>query len=225
MHIKRMHEPRFLVNAECTGPGRRWRWLLAGLLLALATLTLADEATPEPAAPSAPAAAPEVAQVAPALPSSAIYAAPIFERQVTPQGTQGRALGPFFAWQSGNAGERFFALRPLFSYLSEPARAMLTVDFLWPFIYGYRAVGETTNHQGLLVFMQGSGDETRRNAEQFILFPIYAQGLTMEGESFHALFPIYGTVRNLFGVDMLRFALFPLWLEARKGDTVSRNWL
>ena len=130
-------------------------------------------------------------------------------------------FGPFVKWQK-RGDERVVALRPLFYFSSAPDAT--EGDILFPLLRtrsgrGYSLLNsidlfETENRQPEV----GGG-------ESFTLFPFLFYDRSDRGPSTLALFPLGGRILNHFNRDEIRFALFPLYGQTRKGSTTVTNIL
>ena len=121
-------------------------------------------------------------------------------------------VGPVFEYRATRDGGTFWALRPLYSRLSDPADDTRVSDIVWPL--------GTVHHQQeqlwwRLLLAYGSDLDVNRSdaAWNAALFPIYYQGRTRQGEDYWALFPIYGHLPHVLLMDDIDFALFPAYLN------------
>lgn len=96
-----------------------------------------------------------------------------------------------------------YALYPLFTYRRSPG--------------GYRwSVFSLINHYS---FEDAPKDPTQRG---FDLWPFYFSRDTGRPESsYHAVLPLYGTVKSRFGQDRLNWVLFPLYARWEKNNVVT----
>ena len=143
-------------------------------------------------------------------------------------------LGPFLFSQptplprSYGDAARFRGFRPFYvESLDETGRALQS-DVLYPlFSYrrdvdGYRwTLLSLVNHYSM------QGTPTANKDRGFDLWPFYFSRDTGSADTtYHAVFPLYGSVINRFGQDRLTWALFPLFgkFEKRGVTTTTTPW-
>ncbi len=133
-------------------------------------------------------------------------------------------LGPLFHYAEKEQTKQY-GVRPLF-FIKKDARADTTeVDILYP-LATYRREGKEKRLQILQLFSIKSEAPTIGPREEGVtLFPfIFYKKSEEEKKGYFALFPFYGTLRDKFGRDEIRFYLFPLYSTARRKDVISRNY-
>ena len=121
-------------------------------------------------------------------------------------------LGPVFEYRATRDGGTFWALRPFYSRVSDPASDTRVDDVVWPLGTFHRA------HEQLwwrLLLAYGSDLDVNRSdaAWSAALFPVYYQGRTRQGEDYWALFPVYGHLPHVLLMDDIDFVLFPAYLN------------
>jgi hypothetical protein len=141
------------------------------------------------------------------------------------EGQRQEALGPLFYSEERDT-ERLWALPPLFSDLKDPALERREIDFAYP-VLTYRRYGTEHRWQLLQVFAFAGGDNgDEQKAKRFTLFPFYFRQRSQEpGESYTAVFPFYGHLRNRLFRDDIFFVAFPFYSETHKGDIVTDNYV
>ena len=119
-----------------------------------------------------------------------------------------------------------WALAPLFSYTLDRATDFSEFDFLYPLI-GYDQFGpEYRFHIIQLFSFSGGQTQSATNVNRFTLFPIYFQQRSAIPElNYTALLPIYGTLKNRLFRDEVHFVMLPLYVQSRKRDIVTDNYL
>lgn len=140
------------------------------------------------------------------------------------QESAGRAgldlLGPLFHYEK-SPDRRHLALRPLFDWTTRPQGSRLL--FLWPL--GLYETGPAKTHFRLYPLVSYKkrikGSRGVRDRD-FMLLPILFAGSDPEEGSYFALFPLGGRLKGLLGREELRFFLFPLYSDSKKGD--NRAW-
>jgi hypothetical protein len=142
-------------------------------------------------------------------------------------------VGPLI-FRKGAAGEASVeGFRPLFARWSDAANATREINVLYP-IFTYRTDGETYRWS-VFQLINRSGDTPARKAqrpaameyETFDVWPFWFSRNTGEAQSsYHALFPIGGTIKSRLGFDELSWVLFPLYVHSEKKEstTISTPW-
>lgn len=133
-------------------------------------------------------------------------------------------VGPLFFHQVDATGDNTAAgLRPV--YLETRNGEKHESSFLYPFFiwrrqpdYSYFTFFHLLEHR------TGTGDLARHN-EQFDVWPFYFSRRSADPEkSYHALFPIGGTLKNRLSRDRIDFVLFPLYMQTeKKGRRVTHT--
>lgn len=140
-------------------------------------------------------------------------------------GSGTEAVGPIWGSRESD-GISTWRISPLFSRETEPQLDRSEWELLYPF-FTYDRFGTEWKVQFLqmLHFSGGStldGDVKKRQT----LFPFYFRQESPGGTNdYFAVAPFYGHIRNRLFRDEVRFALFPLWLETRKRDVVTQNFI
>lgn len=140
-------------------------------------------------------------------------------------GTGTEAIGPFWASRESD-GVSTWRLSPLISGEREPILDRSEWEFLYPFC-SYDRFGTEWKMQifQVLHFSGGStldGDIKKRQT----LFPFYfRQESAGATNDYLAIVPFYGHIRNRLFRDEVRFVLLPLWLQTRKRDVTTDNFL
>lgn len=121
-------------------------------------------------------------------------------------------LGPFFEYSATRDGATFWALRPFYSKVQDPAIDTRVTDVVWP-LGTFHRDREQSWWRFLLAY--GSDDDVACDASawKFTLLPIWFQGRSKAGEDYWALFPIHGHLPHLALMDDIDFTLFPLYFS------------
>ncbi|HWA26680.1 MAG TPA: hypothetical protein VG734_13555 [Lacunisphaera sp.] len=138
--------------------------------------------------------------------------------------TSVEALGPLIFARSGPETDQK-GVRPL--YLATQADGVRTGSFLYPFFTWRRESDYRTFSFFQLVNFRDSDPATGPFDKHFDVWPFYFSRTTPDPEeNYRALFPIAGTLKNRFGKDQIKFALFPLYAEVQKneGRTTHAPW-
>lgn len=121
-------------------------------------------------------------------------------------------VGPFFEYRATDRNEFFWAIRPFYSYMSDPNTDTEVSDFVWPISTWHRLHNQTWWRFALAY---GSDDDITNDDAGWktALFPLYFQGKDRLNKEYWALFPIYGHFPHILLMDDVEFALFPLYLK------------
>jgi len=154
-------------------------------------------------------------------------AGPLFDefRLTLTPGQRTEVLGPLFsAQESDSVTERRWT--PLFSITKDPIADYIEVDFAYPLLT-YDRFGKESRFQIFQWFSFGGGDSSRDTQHRlFTLFPLYFQRRSADpSENYTALIPIHGRLVNRLFRDEIKFTLMPLYLQSRKKDIVTDNYV
>lgn len=176
--------------------------------------------------PTAPARTGEKAPAATPLETPRWWGPLVTEFDLTLQpGTGTEAIGPFWASRESD-GVSTWRLSPLISGEREPILERSEWEFLYPLVT-YDRFGTEWKMQILqmLHFSGGStldGDIKKRQT----LFPFYFRQESSSGTNdYLAIAPFYGHIRNRLFRDEVKFVLVPLWLQTRKREVITDNYL
>ncbi len=132
-------------------------------------------------------------------------------------------LGPIIKFEK-KKNEREFAIRPLYFHSWDVDQDDSYSEFLYP-VASKKSEPGLSYFQGLHLLTSDFGPREKGAKNQFMLFPFLFYGQTPDQGSYFALFPVGGKIYHIFGLDEFRFALFPLFGQARKNDTTVTYWL
>jgi hypothetical protein len=149
------------------------------------------------------------------------------ERQWAPTMGRGKAAASGGPAKTGTTnGQSTFTLAPLFSRSVEPDLDTTSFDFLYPLLTYDRFGGEYRFQFFQLLSLAGSQSQSGLPAERFTLFPLYFQQRSREpGRNYTALLPFYGRLQNRLFRDEVKFVLYPAYVQTRKQDVVTDNYL
>jgi hypothetical protein len=123
-----------------------------------------------------------------------------------PEAGHASGLRPLYVGITGGDAEKTDILYPLFYYRRYPEH------YKWSIL-------ELVNHEGVLDSVTRAGGPTDRH---FDIWPFYFSHETADPiDTYHALFPIYGTMKYRLGFDRLSWVLFPIYVQSLKRDTRS----
>jgi hypothetical protein len=148
---------------------------------------------------------------------------PVSVRQTRPDGTleSGQYIGPFFFTKSTPAGE-LQGFRPLL--LQARAGDKESDYFLYPLFTWEKQTGFSSFSFFQLINRRRSADAAQPEVRSFDVWPFYFSKETGDpATTYHALFPIAGTIKQRLGYDRLHFILFPLYLQTEQAGVRILN--
>jgi hypothetical protein len=128
-----------------------------------------------------------------------------------------RIAGPLFERQSSTNKVRFLAARPFYSRSEDPARGRILSEFLWPVAMNKEGDGEDF-WRVLCAFGLDSAPAKQDQRNHVAVIPFLYTGRDMNGGRYFAVFPIGGTISELFFVDKIMFVLWPLYCHSSVRD-------
>lgn len=131
----------------------------------------------------------------------------------TSETTNVDVCGPLLFYAKA-AGAQQFCLRPIVAFVNDRKAESTEVDVLYP-LFTYDRRGNEYKWQ-LLQLVSGSGGTglVGTNFCRVTLFPIlFVQHSGEPSESYIALFPVGGTLKNRFFRDEIKFVLWPLYVR------------
>lgn len=133
--------------------------------------------------------------------------------------TRWSGLGPFLFGASKPSGETLHGFRPLWHHL-EAADGSSAMSIVYPF--WYREVDGQSDRKRWTFFNLINSDTGSEQIDSFSIWPFYFSRDTGEPESsYHALFPIYGDIKQRFGQDRLQWLLFPLFARYQNDAEIT----
>ncbi|MGC3960448.1 MAG: hypothetical protein QM813_21725 [Verrucomicrobiota bacterium] len=164
-------------------------------------------------------------------------------------GFRAEALGRFFYTEQTTAADTW-GIPPFYSRIDYLGTDACEWDFAYPLLT-FGRYGSVYRWQLLqLISFAGGNDQSESPRNRFTIFPIYFQQRSPDtNQNYTALFPIYGHLRNRIFRSESTFILWPLysktvkrpsagptggdmfpgvvhqWLEARRGDMTTHNFL
>ena len=135
-----------------------------------------------------------------------------------------KMLGPLFERAESADGMKLLATRPVFSTVEDPARDRSLYDYFWPLGTSRTLHDE---NQWRFLFFFGFNHTTNDPGDRYRtwLIPFYFQGRDASGETYRALFPLGGTIKDFVGRDEVSFVLFPLYSSSALNDIRTVNFL
>jgi len=147
------------------------------------------------------------------------------EDPLTGQIASQQILGPLYASHVNPDGTTEQMLRPL--WLKTSAKDKTTNRLLYPFFTWQREATGTSFSFFQLVNHSRDTSAPSAATRRFDVWPFYFSRNTGDpATSYHALFPIAGTIKNRFGKDSLTWYLFPLYFHTVKDgkEITSTPW-
>ena len=148
--------------------------------------------------------------------------------QVNPAGQveSWSAGGPLFYGQPAPEGGRVSGFRPIYLERHAPNGVLAEAAFLYP-LYIYRSYGDTYESSLFdLINRYGRKDgapaSSRTEEQTFDVWPFYFSRETGDPTtSYHAVFPIAGTVQDFLGMQKVSWVLFPLYVQSEHHGAVT----
>jgi hypothetical protein len=140
-------------------------------------------------------------------------------------GHRAEVLGPLFDFEQKES-QRQWAAPPLFSYTLDQEVDYEEFDLLYPLLT-YDRFGEEYRFQIFQLFSFSGGQSVQEiSRHRFTLFPLYFQQRSADPtNNYTALMPFYGRIKNHFFRDEIYFILWPGYIQSRKRDVVTDNYL
>jgi len=135
------------------------------------------------------------------------------------------AVGPLYYREAGDDYLEW-AFPPFFARRYEEKTDKLSIEFLWK-VAAYDRMGP----EAKFTFMQfinvgGARSLNEEGDRRFTLFPFYFQNRSDNPErDYTGVLPFYGTVRNRLFRDEIHWVMFPLYVQSRKRDLVTDNYV
>lgn len=141
------------------------------------------------------------------------------------EGHRTEAFGPFYNRETNDL-HRAFAVPPLFSHTLGEGSDFEEFDFLYPLLT-YDRFGREYRWQ-LLQLLSFSGGQNQEGVpkDRFTLFPFYFQQRSPDpDQNYTALLPLYGRIKQRLFRDEIFFVMLPLYVQSRKRDIVTDNYV
>ncbi len=135
------------------------------------------------------------------------------------------AAGPFYYHEQGEAHTEW-ALPPFFARRYDLGADKLSIDILWK-LASYDRMGPESKFNLLQLFSFGGGRSLADEGDRKLtLFPFYFHNRSDNPErDYSAVMPFYGTLRNRLFRDEIKWVMFPLYVQTRKRDVVTDNYV
>lgn len=121
---------------------------------------------------------------------------------------------------------RNLTLAPVFSYYTEPPVNARHWDLLYPVVSYDRYGSESRLQVFQLLSLSGGRTQEKAHDRTCTLFPfLFARRSEDPTRDYTAIWPVYGRMENRLFRDETRFALWPLYVQTRKKDVVTDNFV
>ncbi len=153
---------------------------------------------------------------------------PLYDRfrlTLAPEGHRTEIVGPLF-YSEQRDSTHTWAVPPLLSHTSDPQTDSEEFDFLYP-VLTYDRFGSEYRFQFFQLFaFAGGATQSETNVHRFTLFPIYfRQRSDIPEKNYTAVLPFYGHLKNRLFRDEVKFIMLPLYVQSRKGEVVTDNYV
>ena len=140
-------------------------------------------------------------------------------------GHRTEALGPLY-YTEHKESTRLWAVPPLLSYTLDSETDFAEFDFAYPVLTYDRFGSEYRFHIFQLFSFAGGKTQSETNVSRFTLFPLYFQQRSAIPEkNYTAVIPFYGRLKNRLFRDDVNFVMLPFYVESRKRDVVTDNYV
>ncbi len=136
------------------------------------------------------------------------------------------AAGPLWGNYQLDEERSLWRFSPLMSMSTDEGADFTEFDLAYPLLTYDRFGAEYRFQIGQLFAFSGGrrGDEDKD--KRFTLFPLYfQQRSTNPTNNFTAVMPFYGRLQNRLFRDEVKWVMLPLYLQSRKRDVVTDNYL
>ena len=140
-------------------------------------------------------------------------------------GERTEAVGPFYYRQQIES-EGTVAFPPFFSHFTDNVIDVEEYDFAYPLLTYDRYGSEYRWQFFQLWSFAGGKNQEDVQARRFTIFPLYFQQRSADPTlNYTALLPIYGHLKSRLFRDSIFFVMFPAYVQTRKRDVVTDNYL
>lgn len=147
-----------------------------------------------------------------------------FNLTLTP-GSRVEAFGPLLSYERKDS-QLQWALPPLLSYVHDRGTETEEFDFAYPLLSYDRFGSEFRFHFFQVFSFSGGHNQQDVPADRLTLFPFYFQQRSPDpAQNYTAFLPIYGHLKNRLFRDEINFLMMPLYVQTRKKDVVTDNYL
>lgn len=140
-------------------------------------------------------------------------------------GERTEALGPFF-YSEQKESTHLWAVPPFVSHTLDREVDFEEFDVVYPLLT-YDRFGSEYRFQIFQLFSFAGGQtQSETNVSRFTLFPFYFQQRSaLPGKNYTAIIPFYGHLNNRLFRDEVNFVMLPIYVQSRKRDVVTDNYV
>jgi hypothetical protein len=114
----------------------------------------------------------------------------------------------------------------LLSYARDPGTESVEFDFVYPIVTYSRYGGQYRWQFFQLLSFAGGPTQEESARNRFTIFPFYfQQRSSVPDENYTALIPLYGHLKNRLFRDEVFFVMLPFYVQSRKRDVVTDNYV
>ena len=135
-----------------------------------------------------------------------------------------QAIGPFYEHGDAPGGDQFSAYRPLYVRYLDAGSGRLHREYFWPVAVS-KTVDDHHYWRFLLAYYYNWDTTAPNSRSRFMVFPFYYQGRDSKGENFFAVWPIGGTLREMFWNDKITFVLWPIRIKTEINESRTSHWV
>ncbi len=148
------------------------------------------------------------------------------EKEATGNTENWQAVGPLFFNTKSAGNIQYQGIRPFYLHRSDDHSTYEESTFLYP-LYTSRRDQDSVHWTvfNLINHSRTSTNPANHSATTaFDIWPVYFSRETTELEtSYHAFFPIAGTIKSRFGYDRLQWKVFPLYWQTERAGVVTTS--
>jgi len=140
-------------------------------------------------------------------------------------GERTEIMGPLF-YSEQKESTHLWAVPPVFSHTLDNDIDFEEFDFVYPLLT-YDRFGSEYRFQIFQLFSFGGGrTQSETNVDRFTLSPLYFQQRSpIPEKNYTALVPFYGHLKNRLFRDEVNFVMMPFYVQSRKRDVVTDNYV
>jgi hypothetical protein len=162
-----------------------------------------------------------------AVASDSFHAGPLYDdyELTLSTGHRTEAVGPFY-FREEEETRRTWGIPPLFSVTRDPATESSEFNLFYPVITSIRYGEQYRWHIFQLFSFAGGPTQVETNRHRFTLFPFYFQQRSSDpSQNYTAIIPFYGHLKDRLLRDEIFFVMLPGYIQSRKKDVVTDNYL
>jgi len=156
-----------------------------------------------------------------------LHFGPLFDRsQLTLEsGERTEIVAPFY-YKEKNETQQIWAFPPFLSLTRDLGTKSIEFEFLYP-LAAYDRYGDQYRwHFGQLLSYSGGPTQVEKDRDRFTIFPLYfQQRSTVPDQNYTAFVPFYGHLKNRLFRDEVFFIMMPFYVQSRKRDIVTDNYV